>query len=158
MKYQPSIKDKQVDSLDKEKVYENTFEITDDYLIYQGLNYNYLKEYNQPVSIYPNLTNEDYENEYIDRYFIKKRNDYTSIIEIDDVQFGELGSTINDDLYIGIQISWKIYGKRNDVLQDGIISEYGIEDTNIRTLQLHSDFDGLTSILTNPLEFSRIKL
>jgi hypothetical protein len=60
----------------------------------------------------PNPNVKDYTNQYIYRYFVRKRNDSNGLIyEIDKQKFDEFN---NNSLYIAGKIKWKIYGDRNE--------------------------------------------
>jgi hypothetical protein len=58
----------------------------------------------------PNL--QDYLNQYIYRYFVRKRNEENGLIyEISKLKFDEFK---NNSLYITAKLKWKIYGDRTE--------------------------------------------
>ena len=60
----------------------------------------------------PNPNSQDYNNQYIFRYFIRKRNEQAGLIyEVDKNMYDSIS---NDSLYIGVRIKWKIYGDINE--------------------------------------------
>ena len=60
----------------------------------------------------PNPNEQDYKNQYIIRFFIRKRNEQNGLIyEINKKTFDTIK---NDNLYFGVSIKWKIYGDKNE--------------------------------------------
>ena len=60
----------------------------------------------------PTPNTQDYENQYIFRYFIRKRNETNGIIyEVNKDTYDEFR---NDTLYFGIKIKWKIWGDKKE--------------------------------------------
>ena len=107
------------------------------------------------IRIIPSL--DDYKKGYIVRYLIRKRNDTSApIYEVDEKQFNDLGSKIDDSLFFGIQLKWKISGPTNDIKgSSGQIKEYGIVETNKRTLiNKEREMSGVSGFLGDLLEFS----
>jgi len=110
--------------------------------------------FEEPIAILKiNPTERDYTNGFIKRFFIKKRNDYNSVvIEIDNKQYDTLTDKrkgINGNLYYGITLEWKITGKIYDVKKNDIITENGIYDTNKRTIQHYEKkMKGLQKLLS----------
>jgi hypothetical protein len=71
--------------------------------------------YVSPVSFYPLVTANDYQNGYIMRYFVQKRNNpLVTIQEIDGNQFNTLNASnqpgISSILWNAIEIKWTIRG------------------------------------------------
>lgn len=63
----------------------------------------------------PELEDSDYERGYIIRYFTQKANDLSSpVLEIDDRTYSNL---INNSFYIVVQLDWKIYGTKDDIME-----------------------------------------
>ncbi len=79
------------------------------------------------------LTIENYNAGYIDRYFCKKRNE-TSIIEVSKQQYEEWQSDrIDNVLYDMIQFKWYITGAIEDEI--GVFTKYGIKTKNKQAVQ-----------------------
>jgi len=74
----------------------------------------------------PIPNSQDYQNQYIIRYFVRKRNDINGLIyEINKSKFDEFK---NDSLYIAGKIKWKIYGDRDETEMANKKSvEYGMK-------------------------------
>lgn len=112
-----------------------------------------------PTEQYPIPDEDDYANGRIRRYFLKRRNyaAYTDIMEIDKRQYRlwkkpKMG--IDETLYTAIEIDWKLTGPLHDEVV-GMNTEYGVYDTNLRTVQLYnSKFSGLFDFLTDYTELS----
>lgn len=119
-------------------------------------------KYISPTSHYPNVTEEDYNRGYIDRFFIKKRNDRgNNVFEINDITYKSISKNgpVDGNLYIGIQLPWKISGPLNDVKDHiGITTIHGVKDTNRRLIaEAELKFKGIKNYLTDLLEFARLK-
>ena len=100
-------------------------------------------------------TNEDYEKGLYTRYYIKTKGS-KSIAEVTEEVFGLLGSKIDDNLYVGFELDWKLTGPLNDIFVDGIRQQAGVRDTNRRTLQrLEQEYIGITEKLQNLTQFYR---
>lgn len=133
------------------------------YVNYLNLNDFYLKEgYKSIKGYYPVLEEKDYERGNFTRYFVRKRNDTSApIIEIDKKQFETLNqskSGLNESIYKGVKLIWKLTGPRNDVYKDGKIVIYGVEDSNKRTLKLKErEMENITTALRSLTQFARLK-
>lgn len=118
-------------------------------------------EYVAPISYYPEIKEEDYNKGYINRYFCKKRNDPAyNVIEINESTYDSITTSgpVDGNLYAKTTIKWKISGKVKDVIKHGILVEYGIYDTNKRTvMNSEQTFRGLKNYLTDYLEFGKVK-
>jgi hypothetical protein len=69
---------------------------------------------------------------------------------------GQLGVTIDDNLYVGFELDWKLTGPLGDVIVDGVRQQAGVRDTNRRTLQrLEQEYIGITEKLQNLTQFYR---
>jgi hypothetical protein len=99
---------------------------------------------------------EDYEKGVYTRYFIKRK-DTKIIVEVDELEFGNLGTLISEILFVGYQLDWKITGPLNDRFDNnGIRQEAGVMDTNRRTLQrIEQEYIGITEKLQNFTQFYR---
>ncbi len=116
-------------------------------------------KFRSPKSIRLSLNLDDYKLGYIERFFVKKRNDITSrIIEIDKDQYDLLGQTnvgIDNDLYFGISLKWKISGPEYDIIENGRVKVSGIVDTNTRTLfSKEVSMPGIKNFLSDLREYS----
>ena len=100
-------------------------------------------------------TNEDYTNGVYTRYFIKTKGSKT-IAEVSEDMLGQLGVTIDDNLYVGFELDWKLTGPLDDIIVDGVRQQAGVRDTNRRTLQrLEQEYIGITEKLQNLTQFYR---
>ena len=102
---------------------------------------------------------DDYENGKFIRYFLRRRNysTYEDIIEIDKPQWKlwrRQGSGINEKLYQGLELSWKLTGPLHDI-PDTFNTKYGVADTNQRLVFLKDrEMPGLKNFLTNYIELT----
>ena len=102
---------------------------------------------------------DDYENGKFTRYFLRRRNysTYEDIIEIDKPQWKlwrRQGSGINEKLYQGLELSWKLTGPLRDV-PNTFNTEYGVADTNQRLVFLKDrEMPGLKNYLTDYIELT----
>jgi hypothetical protein len=119
------------------------------------------KNFIVPKQQYPILTIEDYEKGRVTRYFIKRRNSSTfeDIFEVNEEQFKLLKKTkggIDKNLYLGVEIDWKLTGPLNDIKNlSGLIVTYGVYNTNQRVIKLKDrEFPGIKNFLTDYTELS----
>tara|TARA_R100001443_G_scaffold109514_1_gene120856 strand:+ start:694 stop:1266 length:573 start_codon:yes stop_codon:yes gene_type:complete len=74
-----------------------------------------------PVYHYPMPTKKDYEKANFVRFFVAKKNDHSTIIEIDFDQFRKLNTAnqvgLNDDVYTQLELKWTISGPMEDVIK-----------------------------------------
>ena len=72
-----------------------------------------------PVYYYPIPKESDYKAAKFVRFFISKKNDYSTLMEIDIKQFKARNVNnkkgINSDLYIIVELAWSISGPKEDV-------------------------------------------
>ena len=100
-------------------------------------------------------TNEDYTKGFYTRYFLKTKGS-KRIAEVKEETLGLLGQKIDDVLYVGFQLDWKLTGPLDDIFVDGIRQQAGVRDTNRRTLQrLEQEHIGITDKLQNLTQFYR---
>jgi len=130
---------------------------------YFTLNKKRIFNYKEPVPYIPIPDDNDYKTTFIVRYFVKRRNSSNSnIIEINQKQYDTIPQPfqgIDYVLYYGIQLDWKIFGCLNDKYDSlgKTIIQYGIYDTNKRTLQLKErEMSGISRYLSNLIQFSKI--
>ena len=124
--------------------------------------YNSLKPkltFKAPTTVYTIPELEDYETGKIVRYFLRRRNlaSYEDIIEIDKPQWKlwrRQGSGINEKLYQGLELSWKLTGPLHDI-PDTFNTQYGVADTNQRLVFLKDrEMPGLKNYLTDYIELT----
>lgn len=60
----------------------------------------------------PTPNEQDYNNQYIFRYFIRKRNEQNGLIY--EVKKDMFDLSISNQLYIGVRIKWKISGDKSE--------------------------------------------
>lgn len=100
----------------------------------------------------PIPTTEDYNNGYINRFFLKKANE-NFIFEISYLN----SKNINPNLYKLVELKWKISGPLKNVYKNGILDKNGVEESNrfeIDRIKKEENID-LSSTLTNLLEYWR---
>jgi len=115
-----------------------------------------VNEYNKilqeaPVFVSPVVTQQDAENGFITRYFVKSANDSNFIVEIDIKQFTSLQ---NNPRFATTKLRWKIVGKKEtfQLLSGPIV--YGVADVN-RQVVSNTDltFGGLRKYIVDYEQF-----
>lgn len=110
-----------------------------------------------PESFTPTPTEEDYREGFIRRYFAQQKRKPHKITEIDQTQFNsydKIQKGLSQDLYEVFSLRWKITGPRNDIYKNDIPVKNGVEDTNLKNLNLEKeDHPGISEFLDDPLEF-----
>ena len=98
------------------------------------------------------ITNDDYESNYITRYFARKKSDENSrIIEIDISQFRSLSSSY---FYRVIKFKWKISGSLNTIYEENIKKETGVIEHNTDMLnKIEKIFSGVKYKITSVTQF-----
>ncbi len=76
-------------------------------------------DFTTPSPFYPVPTADDYNRNFIIRYFMKKRNeDFTTIVEISSLDyntnFKNISSVDDTNLYVGLKLNWKISGSTKE--------------------------------------------
>ena len=102
-----------------------------------------------PQPFKPSPDKGDYASAYISRTIVLKRNDVGDGREIDPSLIG----LVNEGSYQIYSIRWKISGSRNKKVVDGIVEDFGVEDSNKITIQ--KAHPAISRILSDPLEFWR---
>jgi len=134
-----------------------------DIFVYDKLTQLNLKEFKSAKAKRPNPGPNDISNGYMLRYFIKLRNDDTSVpFEIDLKQYEDCidddANNIDGFRFQKISLRWKISGPRYDIYLDQEkkqIKTYGVEDTNRRTVfQKNMKMGGLINVLGDLTEHS----
>lgn len=113
--------------------------------------------FSAPKKYYPMPMLSDYDKGIITRYFAIRIND-NIVYEIDKNQYTLLNTKskngIDYNLYTPVTLLWKISGIKNDVYKGSMISIYGAEDTNRRTVErLAKTYPAIKTYLNNLLEF-----
>lgn len=118
------------------------------------------KRYNTPLAKINTPTLEDFKNTGMwYRYFVRKVNDINwGIKEIDLDQFEGIQTMNTNDidsyLFKTVKIPWKLTGELYDKNTNNILIG-GVFNTNSRTINKYNEnFQGLSSYLTNPLEYT----
>ena len=112
-----------------------------------------------PYQMLPIPELEDYENGKFTRYFLRRRNysTYEDIIEVNKPQWKlwkKPNDGINEKLYQGLELSWKLTGPLRDV-PNTFNTEYGVADTNQRLVFLKDrEMVGLKNYLTDYIELT----
>jgi len=110
-----------------------------------------IRNFKTPVAFKPTPSLDEYDKRFIERYFVKRRNDSNDpVIEIDKEQFDSIkaGSTsgINQNLYFGVSLRWRLVGQ----------SKVEVELTNKNTLVMkESEIPGISNSLENLSEFAQ---
>jgi hypothetical protein len=119
-----------------------------------------LHKFRPPIQ-YPIRPSEvEKKNGLMTRYFLIKRNEiHTRLpIEIDAEQASTYtvnGGGINHHLYELIEMPWKLNGPEYDVVENNILKQPGVIDTNRRiVLKFSQKFPILAKIVTNFIQFS----
>jgi hypothetical protein len=106
-----------------------------------------------PISVPVRISSVDITNKFINRYFLKKINDF-KIIEIDRTQYNDWKSNnIDKIVYTGIEIQWAISGNIEDITQ-GSVRIPGVLSINQENIKRAvKEIPELKLFLSNPLEF-----
>lgn len=133
-----------------EELYEKRFDWTKDVALYNSIKQISTTKYVQPTPYLPRPTLEEYQEGYLYRYFVQKRNNpLVTIIEIDVDQYNKINSKnqpgLNSVIWNGCLLKWKINGSY-------------VEEHNIRIIleaAIHFGFVGLNARLTNLHEYAK---
>lgn len=104
-------------------------------------------------------TEDNYTKGYYTRYVVQlKASVQPYIVEINESNYNTISNNITiQNAYNVVQMLWKLTGPKFDVYDNNIRRESGVEDTNLRSLQVASKtIPGITNVFTNPLQFARI--
>lgn len=104
---------------------------------------------NVPAQFRPVVLSGEYSRGYFNRCCIVRRNDTTDGYEIDP----SLSGNADNRLYYVITFPWRVSGKKNRTVVNGIIEDFGVQEMNMNTLQ--NQVVSLTRFFPNPLEFWR---
>jgi hypothetical protein len=99
------------------------------------------------------ITQQNLEDGYVTRYFIKKINE-SSISEIDKTQYDAwVSKKIDNNLYVAVEVFWKIAGNRNTELVRGVQLP-GVVEVNLENISRANQIvPGISSKLTNLLQY-----
>ena len=110
---------------------------------------------NYPNAFKPTPTDDDYQDTFIKRYFISKRNDTNIIIEVSQKEYTRILNGKLKGFYKGISLDWKISGPKEDRINTNGLEELGVVNTNYRMLTLmEDDMPGISRRLQNLLDLS----
>ena len=114
-----------------------------------------------PITAYSLPTTDDYSHGFFKRYFIYRKNlkdIYKEFFEVNEPQFKSWKKPeegINEILYDGFIIDWKLTGPLHDIREGDQIKEFGVYDTNRRLVYLNEKkFPMISKILTDYTEYS----
>lgn len=120
--------------------------------------YNKLKpeirlKYSSPKRIVPQISTVDIANGSIQRYFLRKQNEFI-VFEIDFGQFINWSNNqIDNKIYTAVQLEWFITGDIQDVKR-GVVNTPGVVTKNTQQVKAAArTIPELLTILSNPLEF-----
>lgn len=107
---------------------------------------------NHPTEEKPEPTENDYSNQFIERYFVKNITNMNSqIIEVDISQYKKF---VKNPFYTTVKILWKISGLEYDIIQNKQILQTGAFETNVAQIsESERIMKNIKNKLTNPLEF-----
>jgi len=123
-------------------------------ITYQQLtNSQYDNKYVTPNNITPKIKKQDIINGSIQRFFLKKHNDF-NIIETNQLQYQQWqNGVIDTKLYAGTRINWFISGNIDDEIVNGSLQE-GVVTKNKKQIAIGSkQLPTLFSYLTNLTEY-----
>lgn len=132
------------------ELFEKRFDWTEDVKVYNRINNVTNSNYLQPIPYLVSPSLEDYQDGYVYRFFVQKRNNpRVTIIEIDSDQYNKINSKnqpgINSVIWNFISIKWKLNGS----------SIYEYNEREILSSEVQFKFIGLRAYLKNLLEFSK---
>lgn len=104
-----------------------------------------------PSTYIPVVTQFDYENKFITRYFLRMANDATFIIEVDKRQYEEFKQ---NPRFIYTTLQWKIVGKKDSTINPENTITYGVIDINRQaTANADLTFGGLQRYIKDYAQF-----
>ena len=105
-----------------------------------------------PKTFVPKPTKEDYENQFIERYFVQRVNDVNGFIfEVDSVEFDNLE---NNPYWKKEKMRWRISGPLDPVYQNGNLIDIGVKKSNIGSLSIISGkLKNINLYIPTPLQF-----
>lgn len=105
----------------------------------------------KPVPYKPIITQEDVDNKFVVRYFIRLANTKDGIVEIDKKQYDILKK---NPRYITTELKWKIVGRKETEITSSNIINRGTKDYNLQQVS-NADitFRGLLKYIRNFEEY-----
>lgn len=105
------------------------------------------------TTYHPDPIEEDFQIGYLDRFFLRKANQQTGIIQ--EVDAKTYKKFMNNPLFAKTRIRWKIMGPLNTTFNDdGSVKEYGIAHANKRSIELgKKDISNLDKFLVDYTKF-----
>ena len=111
-----------------------------------------------PTEYIPVINANDIQTGYINRYFIRQRNDINaSVIEIDEDQYNSWlkpTSGININFYVAVKINWQIVGYSNSTYYNGHIVD-SLEEYNKKQVQNQKVLD-LSNIIQSYDQYANL--
>ena len=109
----------------------------------------------------PTPTAEDYVEGTFYRYFLRKKSDFDYTIEIDKKQYDTLEQKkngINNNLYEGFKMRWRIRGRLHDEYEGGVRTYPGVYESNQRlTEKMKLRFPQIENVIRNFTEHAQIE-
>jgi hypothetical protein len=129
------------------------FEQQNKLTIYNQLKPDIRLKYSSPKRIVPQISSNDIANGSIQRYFIRKQNEFI-VLEIDSGQFINWSNNqIDNKMYTAIQLEWFVTGNIQDIKKGPVIVP-GVVTKNTQQIKAAAKtIPELTTILSNPLQF-----
>jgi hypothetical protein len=104
-----------------------------------------------PQYVRPFVTQNDADNGFITRYFVRQTNDQTFIVEVDRNQYAQFKQ---NPRFLTTEIKWKIVGKLDTITLLSGANLYGVKDVNrITVADTDLTFGGLRSYISDYAEF-----
>lgn len=105
-----------------------------------------------PKTFVPKPTKEDYENQFIERYFVQRVNDVNGFIfEVNSVEFDNLE---NNPYWKKEKMRWRISGPLDPVYQNGNLIDIGVKNSNNGSLSIISKkLKNINLYISTPLQF-----
>jgi hypothetical protein len=120
-----------------------------------------MDRYTAPVPTFRYPIDAEISDGVMIRYFLIKRNEPSTRtpIEIDKKQadtYDTYGYGLNDILYQLVKVKWKLVGPEFDITENGRIIEYGVVDTNSRSvLEVSKKFPILKRTFTDMRQYTQ---
>lgn len=106
---------------------------------------------NTPQYVRPTVTQNDADNGFMIRYFVRQSNDQTFIIEVDKNQYARFKQ---NPRFVVTEIQWKIVGKLDTIKLNTGANLYGVKDVNrITVADTDLTFGGLRAYIKDYGEF-----
>tara|TARA_Y100000389_G_C17201996_1_gene384144 strand:+ start:32 stop:460 length:429 start_codon:yes stop_codon:yes gene_type:complete len=98
------------------------------------------------------ITEEDYESEYITRYFVKKSNDLNAILF--EVGLEQFKTFTTSPFYSSVELRWKIAGGLSSIHEKNIKSTIGVVEHNSDVLdRVEISFRGIKNKIPSVTQF-----